>query len=393
MRLRNLILGPLISAGMTYCFCQPSQVAKGAAPSAQETPPAAEIPATPLEIFSTNEVPGIPEPFIATPLCGPDNNSVVVQVATATGLGDVLYISGDGKKVVRFSSFKITDVSKPVFKSYFVLDGGLYILATSTTQKDETTRFKTPSGKIVTQPAYSVKNYIVRFQLDGTYMGAIPLDVPFTPLQIGAFPGGEFLAAGRLTDGSHGPAIGLVKADGQFNRFVTLKGDIHRARKGPADADDKAAGLPLFGTTYERTLMGAESSSLIVPYGRNLLLIRSGQRVPIFSISPGGEVKTVTPDVPTGFTLFDLRAARNQWTALYTRPTTDNPKDASIVMETYALDPETGKAIARYSYPRFLGFGLACSDGFEFTLLQRQEKNLELVKLVPSRRASSDKQR
>lgn len=392
MLLRKLVLLTLISTSTRYCFGQQPQDATTSVIGGTETRPAAEIPAIRLEIFSRNEVSEIPEPFIATPLCGPDGNSVVVQVANGFGLGDLLNISGDGKKVVRFNRFKITDVSKPEYQSYFVADGGLYVLVKSTTQKNETVRYKTPSGEVVTQPASSVKYYIVRFQLDGTYLGAIALDIPFSPLQVGAFPGGQFLVAGRLKDGSYGPAVALVKSDGQFNRFVSLKGDIHAAKKTPADAGDKDTGLPVFGKDLDKTLFGAEASTLIVPYGRNLLLVRTGQSVPIFSISPGGEVKTVTPDVPAGFTLFDLRTARNEWTALFTRRRTDDPKDLSVLMETYALDPETGKAIARYSYPSFMGFGLACSDGFEFTVLERREKNLELFKLVPARRASSEKQ-
>lgn len=99
----------------------------------------------------------------------------------------------------------------------------------------------------------------------------------------------------------------------------------------------------------------------------------------------------ITSDVPSGFTLYDLRASQNMWVALFTHPHSDDPKNVAVDIETYALDPVSGKAVARYVYPGFMGFGLACSDGVDFTVLERPSDKLELVKLVPAHASSSEK--
>ncbi|MGH9570191.1 MAG: hypothetical protein ACRD4F_11150 [Candidatus Angelobacter sp.] len=309
-------------------------------------------------------------------------------MAEIGSMGDLLGISQDGKTIVRFSRLKITDIPKPDFKSFFVAETGVFVLATSATPTGEVTRYRKPNGEIVSQPAFSVQYYVARFRLDGTYVGATDLDLPFTPLQIGVFPGDEFLVAGRAKDGSYAPRVALVKSSGQLDRLLTLTGDIHGVTS-QSQADD--TGLPKYAKSYEKTLNGAEAASVIVADGRNLLLVRTGQKTPVFSISAGGEIKAITPDIPPGFTVFDLYAAKNLWIGLYTKPRTDDPKDASVLVQTYALDPATGKALARYTYPQFMGFGFACSDGFEFTLLERPKDRLQLVKLVPAHRSSSQK--
>lgn len=351
------------------------------------------IPPIYLKVASTTPVPGISESLLTTALCGSDN-SIVLRVAGLAGVGDLVSISADGQKVVRFSAFKVSDIENPKFYHYFVGGSDVYVLTRSSKRTDETTKLRTPNGDIVTQPKFSTKDYIVQFQRDGTFVKSLALDLSFTPQQIGAFTSGGFLVAGASRDGSLKPVIALVKSDGQLDRYLELKGDIRPAQVGKKeDARDPVA-LPRWaahGADNKQSLTVAENLSLIVPDGRNLLLLRSGQKTPIFSVSPGGEVRAITPDVPSGFTLYDLRASQNTWVALYTHAHSDDPKDAAVDIETYALDPISGKAIARYVYPGFMGFGLACSDGVDFTVLQRPAEKLELVKLVPVRAYSSEK--
>jgi hypothetical protein len=255
-------------------------------------------------------------------------------------------------------------------------------------------KLRTPKGDVITQPKIKARDFIVQFRRDGTYVRSFPLDLPFAPRQIGAFPSGGFLAAGAAKDGTYKPVIALLKSSGDFDRYLELKGDIHLLDTSKKKDSNDPTALPLRppnAQEREKSLSIAENLSVIVPDGPNLLLVRSGQKAPVFSVSAGGEVKAVNPEVPSGFTLYDLRTGQNTWVALYTHPRSEDPKDASVVLETYALDPSSGKAIARYVYPNFLGFGLACSDGFEFTVLERQEDKIELIKLVPTHPYSSEK--
>lgn len=375
----KLALSVMLTIAAGHCFAQ-DPVDKNRLDS---------VPATHLELISATDLPGLSDPFISDPRCTPDGKTVVMRMIEVGSIGDLVGVSDGGKTVVRFSQLKITDISKPEFRAFFVGQSDVFVLTRSSTPTGQVVQYRTPKGEVIPQPAYSVKYYVARFGLDGTYAGATELDLPFTPLQIGVFSAGEFLIAGRAKDSSSAPRIALVKSNGQFDRLLVLSGDIHGVDPG-AKADDIA--LPNYGKRYDQTLTGAEAASVIVANGKSLLLVRTGQKAPVFSISPGGEVKAVTLDVPQGFTLFDLYPSRDVWIGLYTKPRTDSPKDASVLMETFSLDPGTGKALTHYVFPGFMGFGFACSDGFEFTLLERPKDQLQLVKLVPAHRASSEKQ-
>jgi hypothetical protein len=386
---RKIIVSSLSAFLLMPCLAQHPELATSAAAGKTHE----GIPTIYLKVASTIPVPGISESLLTTALCGSDH-SVVLRVAGLAGIGDLVSISSDGQQVVRFSAFKVRDIDNPKFYQYFIGGSDVYVLTRSSKPTDETMKLRTPNGDIITQRKFSTKDYIVQFQRDGTFLRSVALDVPFTPQQIGAFPSGGFLVAGAAKDGSFRPVVALVKSDGQLDRYLELKGDIRAAQAGKKeDAKDPVA-LPRWsthGTENKQSLTVAENLSLVVADGRNLLLLRSGQKTPIFSVSPGGEVRAIVPDVPPGFTLYDLRAGQNIWVALYTHPHSDDPKDASVNIETYALDPVSGKAIARYVYPGFIGLGLACSDGLDFTVLERPGDKLELVKLVPVQAYSSEK--
>src|SRR5262249_19073815 len=148
------------------------------------------------------------------------------------------------------------------------------------------------------QQTVVTKDYIAHFKRDGSYVKAIPLDLPFHPMQLGAFANGDFLVSG--TTQNHEPRVALVKSNGQFNRFLTLKGDIHVKDNSKESPDDRAA-LPANSDNFWDSLKAALGSSQIDSDGRNLLLIRTGSKAPIFSISPSGEVSSLVPDMPQDF--------------------------------------------------------------------------------------------
>lgn len=61
------------------------------------------------------------------------------------------------------------------------------------------------------------------------------------------------------------------------------------------------------------------------------------------------------------------------------------PHGPAIEFSTYALDPETGIPLREYFFPTDLGWGLACTDGNEFTFVMANDetKPLKVVKLAP----------
>jgi hypothetical protein len=199
-------------------------------------------------------------------------------------------------------------------------------------------------------------------------------------MQFGVFSNGDLLVAGVLPNThppSTQPRVALVKSNGQFQRFLELNGDLQL--KESEQTALKEGDPEALRKHFNEGLVTAVQLSMIVGHGRDLVLVRLGQRTPLFSVTPGGEVRAVTPEVPEGYGLHDLKSAGDRWIALYTRPISN---DKGVDFQTYALDPSTGKEIGRYSYPKFLGLGLACSDGLEFRFLTRDQNKLEVVTLL-----------
>jgi hypothetical protein len=338
-------------------------------------PPSSQVRSVPLTLTTNIDVKQVTEPYLSTPIaCTPDG-SAVVRVGNDTGLGNILSISRDGKQVVRFGEEKITDIQAPVPAKFFADDRDVYVLVAGRKPKNETLTFKRPDGQIERQQAVIIKDFIAHFRRDGTYVGAIALDLPFEPHQIGAFPNGDFLIAGAIDNTTR---LALVKSNGQFQRFLELEGDIY-VRKGENSKEDPG-GLPQLAKQFDDTFFAAEQDSEIVADGQNLLLIRSGQQTPVYSVSPGGSVKSIKLNVPSGFSLWDLKTNGRTWFALYTHKISDSE---GVEFSTYSIDPANGKMLAEYKYPKNLGFGLACVDDSEFSYLEREADGLQLVKLVP----------
>lgn len=313
----------------------------------------------------------------------------------ATGDDTLEFISVDGKNVFRLTSDKMTDILNPYLVAFTANESNIYLLVIGHTPQNKMFTLRTPDGKTSTQRAYATHDYIARFGRDGSYSGSVPIDLPFIPRQFGAFANGDFFFAGSTNDTDE-PRAALVKSSGQFNRFLELPGDIH-ARGQSSESNDDGLSLPIHADRYQDTLGYAVALSMVVPDGRNMLLVRPGQKSPLFSVSPGGDVQPVTieiprpgvgasgskgpPDVPVGalaWELFDVKAAQDQWIATYERPTTD-PQRQGLEFATFGVNKTTGKLVTQYVIPQNLAGGLACGDGQTFRLLSWGDGKLHVI--------------
>jgi ActR/RegA family two-component response regulator len=101
-----------------------------------------------------------------------------------------------------------------------------------------------------------------------------------------------------------------------------------------------------------------------------MLLVRPGHSVPVFSISPGGEVIAINLEMPTGYALQDLRVDGNNWVGFYTQRREDGN---GLEVKTAVHDPATGKIIARYGYSGSLGLAVACVNQGQISFLTTQD--------------------
>lgn len=372
-----IILVPLL--------CNTQEPDQNPSPETQKIETPVGLPLTPLEIVSSTEVAFIAEPNIALPLLCAGGNRIFMRMASFGALADLMSISSDGRNIIRFERARINDIPQSVPAAFFATDSDVYLLTKGLIPTGEGLKLRDPTGQVIEKPKTVSRNFIAHFKSDASYVGAIPLDVHFAPLQLGAFPDGSFLIAGVSLDRNES-RVALLSSQGQFKRFLALPGDIELRHDEPEN--DKAVApnsLPRIGKRFGESFSESLQTSAIVPWGGNLLLVRSGQDVPVFSISPGGEVRAVHLEVPEGYKLWGLKTAGNEWTALYTHRISDSQ---GVEFATFALDPTSGKAVARYTYPRFLGFAMGCSDGVEFNFIVRENEKLKIVKLLPSKRSS-----
>ena len=357
-----------------------SQVTASVPQQIQRRPTALKAESAVDVLFATN-------PFIVAPImCGTDG-TIFVRTATSNSVGNLLAITSDGKFTTSFDISKVTDIMNPSPTTFFVRDSDVYMLARGSMPEDKILALKRPDGSTENQRIYASQHFIMRFKRDGSYAGAIPLDLPLVPLQVGVFPDGEFLIAGTTKDRQEA-RIALASSSGQFSRLIELKDDIRLRSELEDTGRSSPTSLPRTGARFGEGFSEAIQTSSIISDGRNLLLVRKGQKAPVFSISPGGDVKAIHLNVPQGYSLWDIRTTPNLWVALYMHRISDAQ---GVEFSSMAIHPDTGEILESYAYDRFPGFGFACTDGIEFSFLVRENNKLKILKLLSSHTFSSNK--
>jgi len=351
---------------------------------AQEVPRRAGPEKVSLSEVSTVQIPSLPAESIGAPFfCDPDGRIFLRLAMPDTGVEDPVSVSNDGKAVIRFGREKINDIPRPQLESMFLSGSDLYVLTRGSTPLGYDNKLRTPTGETQRQPATKSTMFVARFDRDGRYARAIPLDLPFRPQQLGVFENGDFLISGMASMSQ--PRVAIVSSNGQLNRFIELKGDVHLQESSNGSVKDKdPTALPRFKPSpgVGESLFDAVAGSRITQDGPNLLLYR-GVNGPVFSISPSGEVQVHRLKMDSEYVLYAIKPVRNAWIVEFMRAVT--PNEPAVELATFAFDPENGTPLREYFFPADLGWGLACTNGEEFTFIMDDEKTgtLKLAKFVP----------
>lgn len=120
-----------------------------------------------------------------------------VRVRRSVPPNDTEVLKFDPNGIVTFETSKISDIVEPKWVADFISDSKLYILLQGDTRTEQRTT-KSDDGKNVVdwvtkgEPRY----YIAQFGPDGSYKGALKLDLPFRPMHLSGFRSGSFLTTG-----------------------------------------------------------------------------------------------------------------------------------------------------------------------------------------------------
>jgi hypothetical protein len=259
-------------------------------PKHSSQPAAATPERVSLTEVSAVDVPALPADSIGPPLlCDPDGTILRRLAAPQGGVEDPVSRSKDGKTAIRFGSEKINDIPRPSFLHMFVNGSDVYFgeREHSTWRPGQTAdQARRKSSAQPQEAAGSSRSwFIAHFEREGTYVGAISLNLPFRPLRLGAFQNGDLLLAGA-EPATDEPRLAVVASNGQLRRFVELKEDV-RAQEdeesGASGEDKDPTALPRFRPPQGRpsqsfavteTLRGVVSTSKIAQDRADLLLFR-----------------------------------------------------------------------------------------------------------------------
>lgn len=344
------------------------------------------IPEQLLAIVSTTVVPSLLSESMSLPVQCTDTGKIVVQLATMQmgpngNVDDPVAISSDGKSVTRFGREKINDITQPIPLEVFLEGDDVYVLTVGHGGEAEQIDVRTPKGDVEHQRGSTHRWYVAHFHADGNYAGAVPLDLPFHPMKLGVFANGDFLIAGAYRTE---PRVAIVGSNGQLREFLTLKGDVHLKQPNATGKEEDRNAFPEFSPGHvENSLTDVLFTSQIVREDDGNLLLFRPTGGSVFSISPSGEVRVRKLDIRGEFSLYAIKPSRSLWIVELTRHLSNGPAEE---FDIYAFDPHSGTPLKRYTFPQDLGFGLACSDGVEFTFVMANTdgKGLKLLKLAPA---------
>jgi hypothetical protein len=197
------------------------------------------------------------------------------------------------------------------------------------------------------------------FSPNGTRESAVRLDrppIPFFPMQIAVFPGGEILIAGLQYYPGYKASTAIYDGSGHLIKQFVLDGDTE-IEHGIDTRDPKYAGS-------EQGRNGEISRSVAITGDDGLVyLMRSTTPAMVYAISAAGEVVhriAVSAPAETGRPAFGLRVVKNKL-AVEFHKTCDGLRDSSCRGTVYSvLGAATGEKLADYAAENDVLGPIAC---------------------------------
>ena len=323
-----------------------------------QTTPKTEAPPAPLPTYN---VVLTPIPNISVPV--PDE--VDASVAQCDGAGnpyfavegenDAEFVSLTSKGAVTFPAKKITDIAAPHMETAFVAPSSLLALTVGAeADQQEGNPIKDFMAK------GEMRVYVARFDLDGSYKGALRLDLKLLPMQIAAFESGSFLIAGL--DQSNVARVALMDSSGELLRYVELPKDIAENPK----AVEKSCGNRSF-SLFCGDMQSVAMSAGFFSYKGNILFLRGLDSSRIYEIRESGEVRMLKIKNTAGLNVDGLLPSDRNWFV-------------HSADEFFEVNPETGDLLGRYRLPKTSEKDhLACVLEGKFVGLRHQDGKVTLL--------------
>jgi hypothetical protein len=211
-------------------------------------------------------------------LCSSDGLTYFDAAADATGTSRVLDLygvstSGEVRHLRRTVPIEFTNVFD---RDFFPGDAALVTLIEAQ-ERD---------GRDPDDRPYETQYYLSVFDHDGDQSKLLALDLPFKPLKIAQFGGGEFAVLG-WEEANQLAKLAVLKEDGTLRRFI----DLYERQTG---------------SHSEAATLASLAGAAFVPFGGQILLTYPGTVKPIRILNAAGHDTPVSLEFPAGYRLHDV---------------------------------------------------------------------------------------
>ena len=286
----------------------------------------------------------------------------------------------DSKGMVTFETGKITDIVEPKWIADFVSDSELYMLIEGDTRTEQHTK-KMEDGKngVYWDTKGEPRYYIAQFDSDGSYKGALKLDLPFRPTRLSGFSSGNFLTTGF--DETKAFHVALLDPRGQLLRYIEFPKE-----KQEAAEKTYARALGVDASPDFAPIWLSELASLF-PYRDSVLYVRSRTGAPIYEITAGGEAQAVKIRASEGYSVDYFLPSDSNWFVV----STEQGKFSGAKSLIYEVNPSSGEFLRRYlaegaGQTKSISEGqsdLACVHDGQFVSVRHQDGKLTVLHGTP----------
>jgi hypothetical protein len=287
----------------------------------------------------------------------------------------------DPKGVVTFETNKISDIVEPKWIGDFISGSELYMLVEGDTRTEQHTRKMGDGRDAVSwdtrgEPRY----YIAKFDTDGSYKGALKLDLPFRPTRLSGFMSGGFLTTG--SDENNLLRVALLDSGGQLLRYIEFPKEKRESAEKTISGSSGLAASP------ELASMMLSGLASFFPYQGNVLYVRGRSGAPIYEISAGGEARALKVKAPDGYTVEYILPSDRNWFVV----SAEQGQYVNAKSVVYEVDPSSGELLVRYladgagraKLPSEGQSDLACFYEGEFISVRHQDGKLTVLHGTPA---------
>jgi len=297
----------------------------------------------------TFEVKFEPDPKLEVPFQGDDaiysegcdaagNPYVQVNKTIPPHSNEVFKFSENG--IVSFETSKISDIVEPKWIADFASDSEVYMLIEGDTRtKEHRQNIEGLGDEVSWETTGEPRYYIARFDADGSYKGALKLDLALRPVRLSGFPSGNFLVAGP--DGNHILRVALLGSGGQLLRYIELPKEKDGKWEEAEQAVTKSAAE---NTPPEIIAYWLASETSFLPYQSGVLYVRGHTGALIYEINAGGEAHAVKIKSRDGYSVEYMLPSDRNWFVVSTE--SGQNRHAKSVLDE--LNPSSGELLARY---------------------------------------------